>query len=345
MANAGFDIGESSTARDWNEPNLAKTGAKRQHYVPQMLLRPFATGGRLRVSDLDDLREFWATPATAAVEQGFYNVARGDDVLSNELWLSELEGVAAPILREITADPDALSTLSDEQDMALARFLTAQRLRVPAFRRWLRGVTDDMLPDIKRLAKGQLFAMTSRKEAEATWAAWEKKPPHFWWGMEREEPPEELTSDLLGEVQGYANLLRAAPWRIGKAAGKVRLYTSDNPVAGDLPTVRPWWEGAAFASLVYYVPLSPQVLLKIGRRPDSQEESVGARESRDFDDYAISVARHVVTAGATRFLFGGEGPIVPRDCARSCLDQAGRANLQHAIRYQGFDPNPPSAPR
>ena len=145
---------------------------------------------------------------------------------------------------------------------------------------------DGMLPDIKRIARGQLFAMTSKKEAAATWAEWEKKPDHFWWGMEREEPPEEFTADFLAEVQGYANLLRAAPWRIGKAAGSLRLYTSDNPVAAYWPAVRPWWEGAAFGSLVYYVPLSPDVLLRIGRRPDSQEEDVGARQRRDFDDHA-----------------------------------------------------------
>ena len=97
------------------------------------MLRPFAAGGVLRVTDLDELRDFEASPATVAVEKGFYNVGRGDETLSNELWLSELEGIAAPILREVTADPDALSSLSGERDMALARFLTAQRLRVPAF--------------------------------------------------------------------------------------------------------------------------------------------------------------------------------------------------------------------
>ena len=37
----------------WNEPNLSPTKVKRQHYVPQVLLRAFAVNGKVRVVDLD----------------------------------------------------------------------------------------------------------------------------------------------------------------------------------------------------------------------------------------------------------------------------------------------------
>ncbi len=113
---------------------------------------------------------------------------------------------------------------------------------------------------------------------------------------------------MLSEVQGFANLLRAAPWHIGVAPDSIQLYTSDNPVAGYLNPVRSWWEGAAFASFTYFVPLSPKVLLKIERRPNRKDNEElqprGKRRRKDFSEWGISFARHVVTHNARRYLYG-----------------------------------------
>jgi len=49
-----------------------------------------------------------------------------------------------------------------------------------------------------------------------------------------------------------------------------------------------------------------------------------------------SLARHVVTHNARRYLYG-EGPVVPRDCAASCLKRIGQAQLEFAIRYLDYD--------
>jgi len=133
---------------------------------------------------------------------------------------------------------------------------------------------------------------------------------------------------MLGEVQGFANLLRAPPWRIGMAPDSTCLYTSDNPVAGYLRPVRPWWEGAAFASHIYIVPLSPKILLRTERRPDQKDDRElqprGERRRKDFLEWEISFARHVVTNDTIRYLYG-EGPVAPRDCAASCLERIGTA--------------------
>ena len=149
---------------------------------------------------------------------------------------------------------------------------------------------------------------------------------------------------MLGEVRGFANILRAAPWRIGFAPDSIRLYTSDNPVAGYLHPVRIPGEGAAFSSFTYFMPLSPRVLLKIDRRPDrkgdKEVQPCGERRRCDFSEWEISFARHVVTNDAIRYLFG-EGPIVSKDCAASCLERIDRARLEFAVHYLGYDPRPP----
>ena len=133
---------------------------------------------------------------------------------------------------------------------------------------------------------------------------------------------------MLSEVQGFANLFLSAPWRIGLVPPALQLYTSDNPVASYWRPVRPWWETAAFSCLDYYIPLCPNVLFYIGHRPhneDSKSEAwLGERRYKDFSKGEVSFARHVVTLGATRFLYGN-GSIVPRECSKSCLAQIDEA--------------------
>ena len=148
---------------------------------------------------------------------------------------------------------------------------------------------------------------------------------------------------MLAEVQGWANLLWGAPWRIGTVPNNLKLYTSDNPAAAYHRPVREWWEGAAFGSLIYYIPLAPDVFLKIERRNDGDHDEsnpAGKRRRRDFTAEEISMARHIVTQDATRFLYG-EGPIVLRDCATECLERIAKAKVRFAIRYLGYDPRPP----
>ena len=124
----------------------------------------------------------------------------------------------------------------------------------------------------------------------------------------------------------------------------MRLYTSDNRVAGYLRPIRLWGEGAAFSSLTYFVPLSPRILLKIERRPDKKDkektELRGERRHKDFSEWEISFAQHVITNDAMRYLYG-EGPIVDKRCASSYLQRIAKAELEFAVEYLGFDPRTP----
>ena len=201
-----------------------------------------------------------------------------------------------------------------------------------------------MLQQIKDMVKKQVYHQYSKREVEAIWDEMKDNPDHWWLN---EPEPQQLTTTtafMLGEVQGFANLIRAAPWRIGTAPDSIRLYTSDNPVSGYLNPVRPWWERAAFASFTYFVPLSPKILLKIDRGPDQKEDEElrprGERRRSDFSSWEISFALHVVTNNARKYLYG-EGTVIPRQCANSCLERIDRAKLGFAIRYLGFDPRPP----
>jgi hypothetical protein len=123
----------------------------------------------------------------------------------------------------------------------------------------------------------------------------------------------------------------------------VRLYTSDNPMSGHLPPVRPWWEGGAFASMNYYIPLSPSVLFKIGRRPYEDDRPVGVsgdRVTKDFNAWHVGMALHIVSANASRFLYG-DGPIIKRDDARRDLETYEQRAVAAAKMWLGHSDQPP----
>ena len=311
---------------------------KRQHYVPRTYLRPFAGKDDLiRVVNFLGGTEYRTSINNVAVESRFYDLEVEGVVVSAEGWLAQLEDEASRVITLLLASSPSIETLSDEQEFALARFIAAFRLRTPSFREWGDTVTSSVVSQIKQIVKGHLLNIYSADAGEAIFEGWKDKPASWWMGDEKKQQPASMSVGLLAETQGFANLVRAAPWRIGYALGALGFYTSDNPVAGYLRPVRPSWEVAAFGSFEYYLPLSPKVLLKIERRPDSDEPKtelnpLGQRRQRDFSEWEVSMARHIISRDAASFLYGEE-PIVPKQCAESCLDRIGQAMRNFAAKY------------
>jgi len=328
----------------WNEPRLKPTQAKLQHYVPRLFLRAFATDDKIRVTDLDNGREYWTSVEKAAAESHFYNENIADMYLSSEDWLAELEGNAAPVLRKLVNDPNSITSLPIEEEVCFTRFLAALRFRTPAFREYTDKLSDSLIEKTKEKKKKQIYHQNTREKANSIWKEIKDKPDHWWYNDSAPRQPAGMINFMLGEVQGFANLLRAAPWCIGFVPDSIQLYTSDNPVASYLRAVRPWWERASFSSLTYFIPLSPKILLRIERRPDQKKgeklQPQGERHLKDFSEWEISFAQHVVTRETLRHLYG-EGQIIPRDCASTCLERIDQAQLDFAVEYLGFDPRPP----
>jgi hypothetical protein len=333
----------------WNEPNLAPTQVKRQHYIPRMYLKAFTgADGKIHAVDLDEDTDFRTSVEKVAVRNYFNDVEIGDERLSTEGWLSELEGEAVPVLAKLINDPISISSLSLGEEFHIARFIVALKFRTPAFRQWDAGMTAQFASETKEIIKSGLYNQLEKEEADVCWDIGKDKPDHWWPTQSDQYQPSAMAASMLGEVQGFANLLLAAPWRIGSAPDSIQLYTSDNPVSSYLRPVRPWWQSGAFSGFDYFLPLSPCILLKIEQRPNREEkaelERRGTRRYRNFSSAEISFARHVVTMNANRYLFG-EGLMVPRACATSCIKRIDQAKLRFAMRYLGFDPGPPASLR
>ncbi len=157
---SGVDIHwhRSGDLPSWNEPNLSTTEAQIQHFVPRMFLKFFTgTDGLLRVFDLESNNEFRTSLGNAAVERGFNDILVDDRILSTETWLSELEGTTSPILEGLINDPDHLTSLSEEEEMALARFIAALRFRTPHFRAENEAMMASHASQIRDIVRSGIF--------------------------------------------------------------------------------------------------------------------------------------------------------------------------------------------
>ena len=330
----------------WDEPILSETQTRRQHYVPRFYLKPFArSDGKLPVSDLRENRVYVSSLENVAVQSGFYDVDLSGHAYSAENWLGELESDAATVLRRLLDNPSAITTLTCKQENALARFIASLILRTPFKRQELDDTLDGVFSQIEQKLPSQFVHQFGEAQGLAKYTEWQAKPFHQRYGEREPTQSASITTSLLSKVQGFANLLRAAPWRIGNALGQLRLYTSDNPVSRYLRPIRPWWEVGAFSSFHYYLPLSPELLLKIERRPDAADldkdaSPWGERRKKDFSGWEISMARHIISRDASRYLYG-DGLVVSKQCAVSCLDRIERSTREFAAKYLDYDPNPP----
>lgn len=338
-------MSEAST-HYWNEPNLEPTDVKRQHYVPELYLRPFADSSeQIRAIDLNAGNEFRTSVRNAAVGGGFNNVRVGDIVLSTEGWLQGIEDRAAPLIKRLIEDPSQVTSLSEDEQLRSARFFAAMHFRVPAFRQHAKDLDSSIVSEVKKFGKSWLTNNHDPESAERIWAEWEQKPDEWWLGQHEALNTSGLAASILSEVQGFANLLWGMSWRVGHVPSHRRLYTSDNPASGYLHPIRPWWEGGSFGAHTYYIPLCPTVLLKIDPRSYRVRQRVpvpGDRIHKDFSGWHVAMARLIISATATRFLYG-DGPTTGRETARRELGDyeqrvSAVAKERHSVqqRMKGF---------
>lgn len=299
------------------EPVLDTTRAKRQHSVPRLLFRNFCVDGKLDVYELQAGRAFSTSPNNVGVEAGYYDVQSGKQELSAEAWLSEVEGAASSVFSKVTYDVSSFLSLTHQEENDFARFVCAQDFRTHAFRDLGRRIRQQLVDQLKDAGRRRLYATEAREDADHIWDAWKDKPDE--WFLNESEPyqPARSVAGMLAGVQGFANLLLAMPWRLGRVSTPPGIYLGDNPVVRRELTAVPF---AGYPEHTYYLPLSPDLLFSAG--PHLSGSLIGPRQIVQFSEWETSIVRHLSTARAARHLFG-TGPYVSRECAEICLARLG----------------------
>lgn len=119
---------------------------KKQHYVPQFILKNFRTGKKKRVHVFDKLRKL-AYPSSVrdvACEGGYYNIEIGGDGYTLESKLASLEDMASSAIRKVV-NQETLAGL-DEKDLTFFRlFCAVQLLRTEHQRNFGKQFQDTIL--------------------------------------------------------------------------------------------------------------------------------------------------------------------------------------------------------
>ena len=292
----------------WNEPTLKLTQTKRQHFVPRTYLERFTrVDGKIRVTDLLENREYVTSLNNAAVKSRFYDVRVEGQNYSAEDWLAKVESDASPILTLLVDDPSSITTLTDEQEDSFARFIAALLFRTPSRQQEVGNMIDATFAEEVKMGMAFLVNKCGYGDDEVI-AAYREFIASPIYQKQKSNEIASTMNYLLGEVQGFGHLFRAAPWRLGNVLGPPKLFTSDNPVVRHVPAYRRSHLPQVFFEYDYYLALSPDILLHVYPKPLSNGTEKpdliwGGRQYMNYFTWEVETARYLICRNADRFIY------------------------------------------
>lgn len=185
---------------------------KKQHFVPQFLLRKFAPIGteQLFVFDKRTSRSFKASIRDIAAENGFYDFVAEGATESIETHLAEFESIAARLVHRILEGENI--THLDSLERTIVAALVGQLLLRPPH---ARAIHRDLIEKMRT-------ALLSKGETEL--------PADLMLPTENDQKT--LTANLIRtETLRYAEILVSKDWMLQAVPSGCSLYLSDNPVA------------------------------------------------------------------------------------------------------------------
>ncbi len=126
-------------------------GAKNQHYVPQFLLRNFATGKNLAIHVFDKLNEtsFTTSPRNVASETGFYDFEHDGKQRSLDPLMTRMETSVSRVIMSIVRK-ETIAHVSKDDRVALSLFAAVQLLRVKSMRHRLKSINTGLRAEMAR---------------------------------------------------------------------------------------------------------------------------------------------------------------------------------------------------
>jgi hypothetical protein len=220
---------------------------KKQHYVPQFLLRNFPTEGKeqLWVYDKANDNVFPSNIKDIASENKFYDFKVDGEGHSLEEFMGKIEASAAPIIRRIVGSC-SITSMSEDEKKTLSVFFAIQFLRTKHQR--------DNRADFSKQFREALLSKGIPEKMLAEAGVVEAT---------REDIIRESSLSIL-EYEKYAGHFFSKDWVLHKSDSSIPLYTSDNPIClfHRQPTDGFWSNrGLAVPGIEIYLPLSNNLLL------------------------------------------------------------------------------------
>lgn len=226
---------------------IKMTKPKKQHYVPQFILRNFAIGkkqkAKLWVLDKRTATVFPASVRDVAHENMFYEYHGDGGDYDFEPVLEKLDSKVAGIIQEVLHSHKLPGDY--ENYIWLSYFVSAQLLRTPATRRDIDNMRDLI---VHKFGKDIVYDGDSRPIAE--------------YGPEDSKA---VSIRILKDVPRFAKILQKKVWTLAQAPDTAPYIIGDNPVSkhnmidrGPRGNI-----GLENEGIEVYAPLSPRLSLQI----------------------------------------------------------------------------------
>ncbi len=213
---------------------------KKHHYVPQFLLKNFASSEREQIHVYDKRTEktFCTHVRNVAAENGLYDLQLPSGIVSAESSLSTVECAAANVINKLLANQN-IQSLSGEDKIILGLFTAVQMVRVPHQIEIMVQMTEsirDKWGDIPDMPRSELEARKQAREA--------------------------LVKNLSVGLKLLPELLNKT-WLLLKSSERSSFYISDNPVTMHNTNRNPFRGtlGLGVKGIEVYIPLSSGLTL------------------------------------------------------------------------------------
>ena len=257
---------------------------KKQHYVPQFLLKNFSNDrGLIWYYDkhLKIIREKGA--GGVAFEEYFYDKIPGVKEGSLEYTYQRAETHAAPIIQKIITQ-NTLSILTLDEKVALAMFIAMQLNRTKKALKNTERMQSEFWGPIKEFAK-------------STGAQLDSEPG----------PAKDFWLSTIENIPRYTEILLKKTWCLGCSNGE--FYTSDHPVVKGNYKNRAMSEvrgvlGLDSDGIEIYFPLTPSLILSILCEKSYAQPNDPVQQ---FKAENILYVNHLQIKQSDRFIFASNG--------------------------------------
>jgi len=187
------------------------TRAKKQHFVPQFLLKNFAFNkkSQLHAFDKHTDREFVVSAEDAAAQSGFYEFAFEEHTVSLEAALASLENSVLGVIQKIVAT-QSLADLTDANRVTLALFICVQHSRSLNWRLMLADLYEQIRQKAQRIAEETNMKLPAELTAGST--------------------NDVFALMAISKAHELVPILLSKPWVLQRVSGPSLLQISDSPM-------------------------------------------------------------------------------------------------------------------
>jgi hypothetical protein len=228
---------------------MNKQRAKKQHYVPQCLLRRFSHDGGESIHTYDtSTKKYFPTNVANAAHQTYFNEFQsGEEIISIEEWLGSIETMTAPSIDRLLSQ-DSLAAFDADHRARICHFAAIQFARTAAFRNRTRDAFAQMQQALEK-------KLSCRGES----VLWDQGALR----LSDSEAREFGCRQVIEAPQKFAEHFATKAWVLLSTQPTHPFVLGDNPVA--LHNSRSFVIGGnlglAVPGIEIYLPLSPERVL------------------------------------------------------------------------------------